>query len=96
MVIARFVAATKPEVRPLPDAETQALADLVARRRQIIAMIVAERQREKRAAAGTGKSIVRLLKARQKELNEIDDTLESLEVPKDHKPRLFERRPCRR
>ena len=51
MVIARFVAATRPEPRPLPDEATQRLADLVARRRQIIAMIVAERQRQKRLLA---------------------------------------------
>ena len=71
-VIARFVEATKPQVRPLPDADTQAFADLVARRRQIIQMIVAERQREKRALAKPKRSIVRLLKALQKELTEID------------------------
>jgi transposase len=75
-VIARFVAATDPEVRPLPDEETQALADLVTRRRQIIAMIVAERQREKRAARRTKKSIVRLLKALQKELTDIDQDID--------------------
>jgi transposase len=71
-IIAGFVAATNPEVRPLPDEATQALADLVARRRQIIVMIVAERQREKRAARRMQKSIHRLLKALQKELSEID------------------------
>jgi transposase len=71
-VIARFVAATRPEVRPLPDAETEALSDLVTRRRQIIAMIGAERQREKRAPRRTQKSIARLLKALQKELTEIE------------------------
>jgi transposase len=75
-VIARFVAATNPEVRPLPDAETQALADLVTRRRQIIAMIVAERQREKRAARRTRKSIARLLKALQRELTEIEGDID--------------------
>lgn len=48
-VIARFVQATRPEVRPLPDAETQLLADLVTRRRQIVTMIVAEKNRQKRA-----------------------------------------------
>ena len=37
--------------RPLPDEATRLLADLVARRRQIIEMIGAERQREKRATA---------------------------------------------
>jgi len=75
-VIARFVEATRPEVRPLPDEETQALSDLVARRRQIIAMIVAERQREKRAARRMKKSIARLLKALQRELTEIDEDID--------------------
>ncbi|WP_375465290.1 IS110 family transposase [uncultured Methylobacterium sp.] len=70
-VIARFVEATKPEIRPLPDAETQALADLVARRRQIVAMIGAERQRERRAPARIQKSI-RRLKALEKELASVD------------------------
>ena len=41
-MIAHFVEATNPEIRPLPDAETLALADLVTRRRQIIQMMVAE------------------------------------------------------
>ena len=35
-VIARFAEATKPEPRPLPDEATRLLADLVARRRQIV------------------------------------------------------------
>ena len=71
-VIAQFAAATRPPVRPLPDAATQALADLVARRRQIIQMIVAEAQREKRAAPRTRRSIARLLKTLRRELSEID------------------------
>lgn len=75
-VIARFVAATDPEVRPLPDAETQALADLVARRRQIIQMIVAEKQREKRAPRRTRRSIARLLKALEKELSSLDQDID--------------------
>lgn len=75
-VIAGFIAATNPTVRPLPDKQTQALADLVARRRQIIAMIVAERQRQTRAARRMHKSIARLLKALQKELSEIDEEID--------------------
>jgi transposase len=71
-VIARFAEATRPDVRPLADADTQALADLVARRRQIIAMIGAENQRLKRASRRTTKSIKRLLKALEKELADID------------------------
>ena len=75
-VIAHFVAATDPEVRPLADAETQALADLVTRRRQIIQMIVAEKQREKRAPRRTRKSIARLLKALEKELSSLDQDID--------------------
>jgi len=75
-VIAQFAAATKPPVRPLPDAATQALADLVTRRRQIIQMIVAEGQREKRASARAKKSIQRLLKSLRAELSEIDGEID--------------------
>lgn len=76
-VIARFVEATRPAIRPLPDADTQALADLVARRRQIIAMMVAERQRLKRAGAKRLiKSIERLLAALQKELADLEGAID--------------------
>ena len=72
-VIAAFAAAAKLVARPLPDAATRLLADLVGRRRQIIDMVKAEQQRKKRL---TNKrllqSIARLLKALQKELSEID------------------------
>jgi transposase len=71
-VIAKFALATRPTIRPLADAETTALADLIARRRQIIHMIVAEGQREKRASKRMKKSIQRLRKALQKELTDID------------------------
>jgi transposase len=72
-MIARFVEATKPDLRELPDEATQLLADLVARRHQIIEMIVAERNREKRVAVmRIRKSIARLIAALEKELSEID------------------------
>ena len=76
-VIAHFVEATKPEVRALPDAETRRLADLVARRRQIIQMIVAERQRQKRLTEPRlQKSIARLLAALQKELSSLETDID--------------------
>jgi len=71
-VIAHFAEATKPAVRPLPDEATQLLADLVTRRRQIVTMIGAERQREKWAPARVKKSILRLVKALEKELASLD------------------------
>lgn len=72
-VIAHFIKATTPAIRPLPDEATRMLADLVARRRQIIAMMVAERLRLKRATAKRlVKSITRLLAALQKELSDLE------------------------
>ncbi|MDQ3420670.1 MAG: IS110 family transposase [Acidobacteriota bacterium] len=50
-VIALFGERVRPEPRPLPDADTQALAALVARRRQLLEMLHAERQRQEQATA---------------------------------------------
>jgi len=50
-VIALFGERVRPEPRPLPDADTQALAALVARRRQLLEMLHAERQRLEQATA---------------------------------------------
>ena len=75
-VIARFVEATRPAPRPLPDETTRLLADLVARRRQIVEMMAAEGQRERRADKRLKKSILRLRKALEKELHEIDGEID--------------------
>jgi transposase len=76
-VIAHFVEATKPQVRPLPDDQTRLLADLVARRRQIVQMMVAERQRQKRLTEKRlQKSIARLLAALQKELSSLETDID--------------------
>jgi transposase len=77
-VIARFAQATKPQVRALPDAATRLLADLVARRRQIVDMMAAERQRRGRTTVRRLlRSIDRLLAALQKELSEIDAEIDT-------------------
>ena len=72
-VIAAFVAATKPQLRPLRDTETEALAELVARRRQIVQMMVAEENRARTTTAKQAqKSIQRLLVALRRELASLD------------------------
>ncbi|WP_418901537.1 IS110 family transposase, partial [Terripilifer ovatus] len=72
-VIARFVEATKPAIRILPDEATKLLSDLVTRRRQIVDMIVAEKQRLKRISLKrVSRSITRLIAALEKELAAID------------------------
>lgn len=75
-VIAGFAQATRPAVRPLPDETTRLLADLVARRRQIVQMMADEGQRETRAPARLKKSIARLRKALEKELADIDGEID--------------------
>jgi transposase len=72
-VNARFAQDVKPEPRPLPDELIQFLADLVARRRQIVEMLQAERQREQRVTLKRlKKSLARLIAALEKELAELD------------------------
>jgi len=44
-VLAHFAEVMRPEPRPLPDEQTQALAALVARRRQLVEMLTAEQNR---------------------------------------------------
>ena len=44
-VLAHFAEAVRPPLRPLRDAETQVLNSLVARRQQVMTMLVAERNR---------------------------------------------------
>jgi len=44
-VLARFAEAVRPTLRPLPDAATQELHALMARRRQMVEMLAAEKNR---------------------------------------------------
>jgi len=44
-VLAHFAAAVQPEVRALPDEQRQALDELLGRRRQLVAMLVQEKNR---------------------------------------------------
>ena len=46
-IIARFAEAVRPEPRPVPDAQAQALGELIARRRQLVDMLTAEQNRRR-------------------------------------------------
>lgn len=48
-LLALFAERIRPEPRPMPDAQSQALAELVARRRQVVEMIVMEGNRRRSA-----------------------------------------------
>lgn len=76
-LIAAFVQATKPQIRPLPDAQTQELSALVTRRRQIVQMITAEENRSQMVLAKPArKSIKRLLTALHRELESLNGDLD--------------------
>ncbi len=75
--IAHFAEAVRPEPRPLPDKDAQRLADLLARRRQVIDMLTAERNR--RAATrdrNVAKRIERHIAFLKAELAGIDTDLD--------------------
>ena len=75
--IARFAEAVRPEPRPVPDAQARALGELVARRRQIVEMMTAERNRRRQLTSRRLiKSVDRLLAVLQKELSEIEQELD--------------------
>jgi transposase len=72
-VIAAFAAAVRPRARTLPDAETTALSEMMARRRQLTGMLKAERAREMRAASKRARqSIRRVIATLEAELASLD------------------------
>jgi transposase len=76
-VIARFAEAVRPAVRPMPDEAQRLLSDLVARRRQIVQMLTAERQRLGRTTEPRlKKSLARLIRALARELEQIDGDID--------------------
>jgi transposase len=75
--IARFAEAVRPEPRPVPDVQARALGELVARRRQIIEMMTAERNRRRQLTSRRLiKSVDRLLAVLQQELSELERDLD--------------------
>ena len=72
-VIAAFAEAVRPKARLLPDAETLALSELMARHRQLTEMLKAERAREMRAASKRAcQSIRRVIATLKAELESLD------------------------
>ena len=76
-VIALFAERVRPEARAIPNAQVRALADLVARRRQIIDMITAKFNRQRKTHdRRLQSSLERHLAWLQQELSGIDRDLE--------------------
>jgi transposase len=76
-VLAHFGEAVKPEVRPLPDKATAELAAVLARRRQLVEMLVAERNRLKTAVAAVRVDVQQHITWLEQRLNDLDRDLQS-------------------
>ena len=74
-VLAHFGEAVKPPVRPLRDAETQALNSLAARRHQVMSMIVSKKNRLGTAATAVCPRIEAHIEWLQRELDDLDRDL---------------------
>ncbi len=74
-VLALFAKAVQPEPRPVRDAENQALEDFVARRRQIVEMITAEKNRLSMSRRATAQDIEVHIRWLEKRLTKVDSDL---------------------
>ena len=74
-VLAHFAEAVRPPLRPLSDAQSQTLRQLLARRRQLVGMRVAEGQRLTRAGAAVRPGIEAHIAWLEQERSELEDEL---------------------
>jgi transposase len=76
-IIALFAEKMEPPAKPPVDAKQQGLSDLRARRKQLVEMIVMEKNRLHTASKSIKKSIAKTIKFLEKELEALDKELQS-------------------
>jgi transposase len=74
-VLALFAERVRPALRPLPDADARALGALLARRRQLIEVLIAEQHRLARAEPGVQRDVREHIAWLQKRVGRLDDEL---------------------
>ena len=74
-VLAHFAEVVRPPVRPLRDAETQALNSLAARRHQVMTMLVSEKNRLSSATVAVRPRIEAHIAWLEQELDDLDEEL---------------------
>ena len=78
-ILALYAERIRPEPRPLPDKQTEELDELMTRRRQLIQMLVAERNRLQQASSATiRKSIKAIIRHLENELKSLSRSIDSL------------------
>jgi transposase len=76
-LLALFGEKAEPEVRPILQGRARLLADLVARRRQLVSMIVAEKSRRETASPAVGRSINGMLRVLAQQVRELDRRIDA-------------------
>lgn len=76
--LAHFAEAVHPTPRPLPDAATQALTALLARRQQVVAMLVAEKNRLSSTAPAIRPRLQAHITWLERELQALDQDLDEM------------------
>lgn len=75
-ILARFAEMVRPEVRPLKDEQVQELSALISRRRQIVEMLTAEKNRLTTAPKRIQKDIKAHIQWLEKRLDNVDDEIQ--------------------
>jgi transposase len=75
-VLALFAERVRPEPRPLPDDATRTLTALLARRRQILEMLTAERNRLEHAVPAVRRDLIQHIRWLERRLRDVDHDLD--------------------
>ena len=75
-ILALFGEAVKPEVRPLKEAQTRELSALVTRRRQVVEMLVSEKNRLHGAPGGVKEKIKSHIRWLKKEIEDVEGDMD--------------------
>ncbi len=76
--LAHFGEAVRPEMRPVPDEQAREFAAIMARRRQVVGMIVAERNRMETAVSSVRERIEAHIGFLEAELSDLDHGLDKV------------------
>ncbi len=77
-ILARFAETLKPELRPLKSEETERLQELVTRRRQLVEMLTAEKNRLNTARGWARKDIKGSIQSLEKRIDKINKELDDI------------------
>jgi len=90
-VLALFGERARPEQRPVPGPRQRQMADLVRRRRQLIAMVVAEKNRLDTASAVVRRDIQALVKVLERRVAKVDERIDAAIASDAEKAENWER-----